>query len=266
MGLDYVEIGVGEDVSFDPHLTADRAHQLRLELVLSPGGLWPDNCDVSSADPVVHQRGIDWHRRALDLCAAVRAVAYTGAIYGHPGTVLRQDRPEECYGRVAEGLRILADHAQGLGVELAIEPMSRFRTHVCNTPEQAVHLVGMVNHNNLYVLLDTWHMVNEVRDYAAAVELCGKRLWGIHASASDRGVPGGDLVPWDDLSIALRDMRLASSTEGGRCLRVGLESYNTSLHGGRFARSRGVFQAVCPDGDDFVRRSLAFLRPLVDNL
>ena len=39
---------------------------------------------------------------------------------------------------------------------------------------------------------------------------------------------------------------------------VGLEGYNSSI--GDFAFERGMFHNVCPDGDDFVRRGIAFLR------
>ena len=37
-----------------------------------------------------------------------------------------------------------------------------------------------------------------------------------------------------------------------------LEGYNTAL--GDFAFRRGVFRDLCPDGDDFVRRGVTFLR------
>jgi len=42
---------------------------------------------------------------------------------------------------------------------------------------------------------------------------------------------------------------------------VAFEGYNTSI--GDFGWSRGMFQNVCPDGDEFVRKGLTFVRPLV---
>ncbi len=39
---------------------------------------------------------------------------------------------------------------------------------------------------------------------------------------------------------------------------LALETYNTALPG--FALARGVFQDLCPDGDEFARRGLAFVR------
>jgi D-psicose/D-tagatose/L-ribulose 3-epimerase len=250
LGLDYVELATGDDVHFSPALTRRRADALGLELVMSPGGLWPADCDVSSPNPAHRRKGVDWHRRVLDLCGELGAAAYAGAIYGHPGRVDRSRPPQDCHLRAAEGLRTLAEHASERGVRLVIEPMSRFRTHVANTPAQALRLLELAGHPNLGVLFDTWHMINEVRDYAAAVRACGERLWGVHACGSDRGQPGGDLVPWGALFGALGGIGF----EGY----VALETYNTALPG--FALGRGVFQDLCPDGDEFVRRGLAFLK------
>ena len=250
LGLDYVELAAGDDVHFTPAPTRRRAEELSLDLVMSPGGLWPVDCDISSPEQSHRRKGVTWHKGILDLCGELGAMAYAGAIYGHPGTVDRSRPPHECHAWAAEGLYELAAYAAERGVRLVIEPMSRFRTHVVNTPEQALHLIGLADHPNLGVLFDTWHMLNEVRDYGAAVRACGERLWGVHACGSDRGLPGGDLVPWDALFGALAGIGFDGH--------VALETYNTSIPG--FARSRGMFQDLCPDGDEFVRRGMAFLK------
>jgi D-psicose/D-tagatose/L-ribulose 3-epimerase len=254
LGLDYVEIAIGDDVEFTPRLTRDRAEALGLGLLVSPGGLWPVGCDISSPDPQDRRRGLAWHRAALDLAADLGAVAYAGAIYGHPGVVRTDRPPEECYRRTADGLAELAGYAAERGVRLVVEPMSRFRTHVANTPEQIMHLVCMAGHRNIGVALDTYHAVTEVRDYGEAVRVCGERLWAVHACENDRGVPGGGLVQWGALFEALAQVGFDGC--------IGLESYNTSL--GDFALGRGIFQDVCPDGDAFVRQGLAFLRRVAE--
>jgi D-psicose/D-tagatose/L-ribulose 3-epimerase len=250
LGLDCLEIAVGDDVDFTPRLTRRRAEALGLELVLSPGGLWPEACDLSADDPADRARGLAWHKQQVDLAAEVGAVAYTGALYGHPGTVKRRRPPADEYPRTAEGLHQLAEYAGRQGILLALEPMSRFRTHLVNTPAQIMHLIALADHPNLRVLLDTFHMITEVRNYAEAIWTVGKRLWGLHACESDRGVPGGGLVPWGQVFAALDDIAF--------CGYLILETYNTSL--GDFAFRRGIFQDLCPDGRAFVRQGLAFLR------
>lgn len=249
LGADVVEVVVGDDIHFTPRLTRQRAEALALELTVGPGGAWPVACDLSADDPVDRARGLAWHCRQVDLAAEMSAVAYTGALYGHPGTVKRRVPPADEAARTAENLWRLAEYAQAQGVKLALEPMSHFRTHIANTPEQMLRLIALADHPNLAVLLDTYHMITEVRDYYAAIRSVGARLWGLHACENDRGIPGDGLVPWDQVFGALREMEFDGY--------VMLEAYNSSIND--FAYRRGMFHNVCPDGTVFARAGLAFL-------
>ncbi len=253
LGLTCFEIAIGDDVQFATVPLRRRAKTLGLELVVSPGALWPMPCDISSDDPDERQIGLDWHKRQIDLAHELGAVAYTGALYGHPGIVKRRQPPPEEFERIAAGLHEMAAYAQAHQVAIALEPMSHFRTHLVNTPEQAMRLIEMSDHKNLHVLLDTYHMVTEVRDYAAAVETVAPRLWGVHACENDRGVPGGGLIPWEDFCKALN----AVGFDGY----VLMETYNSGI--GDFAHERGMFHNVCPDGAAFIRRGLSFLKSVL---
>jgi D-psicose/D-tagatose/L-ribulose 3-epimerase len=244
-----VEIPVGDDLAYSPALTRRRAEELSLELSIGPGGGWPVECDLSADDPEERKLGLAWHKRQVDFAAELGAVAYCGALYGHPGVVKRRLPPPDELPRTAEMLHLLAEHARRRGVLIVLEPMSHFRTHLVNTPEQGMRLLTLAGHENLMLLLDTYHLVTEVRDYAAAMRCALPRLWGIHACENDRGVPGGGLVPWDDVFGALG--------AGGFDGYMVLETYNSSL--GDFAWRRGMFHDVCPDGPAFVRQGLGFL-------
>jgi D-psicose/D-tagatose/L-ribulose 3-epimerase len=250
LGGQCVELSVGDDVVFTPRLTRQTAEANGVELIVSPGGLWPFECDLSADDPADRARGLAWHKRQVDAGAEVGATAYTGALYGHPGTVKRRRMPAGELGWTAEGLHELAEHGAMRGVKIVLEPMSRFRTHLANTPQRIMELIELARHDNLGVLIDTFHMITEVRDFGAAIRAAGPRLWGLHACENDRGVPGGGLAPWGSVFSAL-----AETGFDGYMI---LETYNTALDD--FAIRRGVFQNVCPDGDTFVRQGFAFLK------
>ena len=258
LGLDFWEIAVGDDVVFDAALTRARAESLGLALVVSPGGMWPESCDLSADDPTDRARGLSWHKAQVDLAAELGAVAYTGALYGHPGVARRRVPPADEVIRTAEGLHRLAAYGSARGVPIVLEPMSHFRTHIGNTPEQVMRLIGLADHSNLRALLDTYHAVTEIRDYAAAIRTMAPRLWGVHACENDRGVPGGGLVPWGELFAALK----AVDFDGY----VLMETYNSSIGepAGSWAFTRGMFHDPCPDGAAFVRQGLAFLKQGMD--
>jgi len=250
LGLDCFEIGVGDDVPFTAELTRRRAERLGLELFIGPGGEWPAECDLSSDSPADRKRGLAWHKKQVDLANELGAVAYCGAIYGHPGVVKRRRPPAGEHERTADSLHRLAEYGQQKGVRIALEPMSHFRTHVVNTPQQVLSLIAQADHPNLYVLFDTYHMVTEVRDYARAIRTVRDRLLAIHACESDRGLPGGGLVPWGAVFQTLNQIDFQ-----GYLL---FEAYNSSI--ADFAYQRGMFHNVCPDGTAFVREALAFVR------
>jgi len=249
-GLGCFEIGVGDDVLFRPELTRRRAETLGLELFVGPGGAWPVECDLSSDSPDDRKRGLAWHKKQVDLANRMGAVAYCGALYGHPGVVKRRRPPADEYERTAEGLHHLAEYGHQHGVSIVLEPMSHFRTHIVNKPEQLMALIAESNHPNLYALLDTYHMVTEVRDYAQAILTVRDRLWGVHACENDRGVPGGGLVPWEAVFRTLSQIEFQGY--------IVFESYNSGI--GDFAYQRGMFHDVCPDGVAFVQGALRFVR------
>ena len=250
LGADCFEIAVGDDVVFDPARTRRYAEALGLRLLASPGGAWPVECDISSDSAGDRRRGLDWHRRQVDLAADFGALGYCGALYGHPGVVRRRRQPSDEYDRIAESLHALAEHGRQRGVQIVLEPMSHFRTHVANTPAQVMDLIGRADHPNLYALIDTYHLVTEVRDFAEAIVSARDRLWALHACENDRGVPGGGLVPWPAVFAALKQIAFDGY--------VLLEAYNSSI--GDFAYERGMFHNVCPDAAEFVREGLAFVR------
>jgi len=252
LGLNMFELSVGDDVAFDARRTGAHAAALGLDLLVGPGGLWPCECDLSADEAPHRALGLAWHKRVVDVCAELGARAYCGAMYGHPGIVRKRRPPADEFTRTAEGLHALAEYAANRNVVIALEPMSHFRTHVVNTPEQVLRLIRIAGHSNLRVLFDTYHLVTEVRDYGSALRRIGPLLYALHACENDRGVPGEGLIPWKEVFEALTSIGFNGY--------IGLEGYNSSI--GEFAFERGMFHNICPDGNEFVRRGITFLKSM----
>ena len=249
-GLDCFELSVGDDVHFDCAAMRRHAESLGLELAISPGGEWPLTGDLSSDDPAERAEGLAWHKKQVDTAHEIGATAYCGCAYGHVGVVKRRRPPAEEFPRTAEGLHALATYAEARGVRIVLEPMSHFRTHVVNTPRQVMELVRLADHDNLAVLLDTYHLCTEITDYAEGIREVAPRLWGLHACENNRGRPGTGILPWGTIFAALREIAF-----DGYLI---METYNSSV--GDFAYERGMFHDVCPDADEFIEKGLAFLK------
>jgi len=254
LGLDFFEIGVGDDIHFSAKETRCRAESLGLELVISPGGSWPVQCDLSSGIESDREAGLMWHKKQVDLANELGAVAYCGSMYGHTGVVKKRKPPPGELERTAEKLHELATYAQQKGVRIVLEPMSHFRTHLVNTPEQVMRLIRLADHPNLRVLLDTYHLITEITNYAEGIRTVGDRLWGLHACENNRGIPGTGLVPWKEVFGALRDIGFDGY--------LGMESYYS---GNEFAWKRGMFHNVCPDPEAFIRQGLEFMKKAIES-
>ena len=252
LGLDVLELSVGDDIDFDTAKTRAAAEAIDLTLTVSPGGIWPVQCDLSSDEISNRDAGLIWHPQQVDKAANFGAIAYAGALYGHPGVIKRRIPPHDEYHRTVEGLHMLAEYASQRDVKIVLEPMSHFRTHLVNTPAQLLELITLADHPNLFALVDTYHIVTEVRDYYAALMSIAPKLWAVHACENDRGVPGGGLVPWNAVFSALAAMNFQ-----GMML---METYNSSIDNGAFAYSRGMFHDPCPDGPAFITQGLKFLK------
>jgi D-psicose/D-tagatose/L-ribulose 3-epimerase len=248
LGLLLFEVSLGDDVAFDYTAMGRHAHSLGIELTVGPGNSWPAHCNISSGESENRKRGLAWHKATIDRASEMDAAAYCGAIYSHPGYILHQAPDRDEFLTAAENLHVLAEYADRLGVKLVLEPMSRFRNHLVTTATRIMELIALAQHRNILVNLDTFHMITEERDYGGAIRTCLPLLWGIHACENDRGVPGGGLVPWASVMEALQGRSVPT--------RMLFETYNTGPAG--FGFSRGIYQDLCPDPEDFVRRGLAF--------
>jgi len=252
LGLDTLEIAIGDDVEFDAGNIRKIASDEGVEIVISPGGLWPMNTDLSLPVKNNNTIALDWHKRWIEKGAESGATAYTGALYSHPGHIDKRKITEEDIKNSAENLYKLSEFANDHHVKIVLEPMSHFRVSLVNNHIQVMELIKKVGHENLFVLLDTYHLVTEIRDYAEAVKSMAPRLWGIHACENDRGVPGGGLIPWESIFKALKKTGFS-----GYFI---LETYNSTIRNGDFAYSRAMFHDVCQDGDKYVKTGTKFLK------
>lgn len=255
LGLDVLEIAVGDDVEFDAKAVKQAAQNSAMELVISPGGVWPADADLSLENPLKTKHAMDWHKYWIEQAAAAGATAYAGALYGHPGNVKKAAPQPEEFDRVRTNLRELAAFASDYNMKIVLEPMSHFRTHFLNTPKQAAELINAINHPNISVLFDTYHAVTEIRNFYENVKMLAGKLWGLHACENDRGCPGNGLIPWDDVFKGLDEINFDGY--------IGLESYNSAIRNGGFAYSRGMFHHVCNDGNEFVKQGITFLKEKV---
>ena len=96
-----------------------------------------------------------------------------------------------------EGLRKVGEEAQCCGgLLVAVEPLNRFEMHLVNTLEKADQLLRETGLENLGLLADTNHANIEELDVVESYSKYAPRIFDVHISENNRGIPGtGHGVP-----------------------------------------------------------------------
>ena len=142
---------------------------------------------------------------AVECCAALGADVLCGPYYQPLGVFSGQGPTDDEKNWAADTHREVAGIAQDARVLLTVEPLNRFECYFLNTLRDAAGYVRRVNHPNFKAMYDTFHGNIEEKDPVGCIRENAAALGHFHVSASDRGTPGRDHVPWKETFRALRD-------------------------------------------------------------
>jgi D-psicose/D-tagatose/L-ribulose 3-epimerase len=252
-GFDVLELPIEQHGDWDPARAAEvlQEHGLGASVCVAMG----PGRELCAADAGTVASTQAYLRECIDTAATVGAGAIAGPIYASVGRTWRMS-PEErraCIAELREGLRPLADHGAERGVKVALEPLVRYETSVINTVEQALEVVDGLPPEGCGLLVDTYHVNVEEKDFGAAFTLAGDRLAHVHASANDRGAPGADHLDWP----AFRDGVRAAGYTGP----IVIESFTAENE--TIATAASVWRPLAASQDAIAVDGLAFLRDLL---
>src|SRR5690606_13175371 len=100
-------------------------------------------------------RALEFLTAALDRTAACGASALSGVVYGSIGERSGQPPTEAELDAVARVMDRAGAHARRLGLELGLEAINRYESHLLNTAEQVVAMIERIGAPNIFVHLDT---------------------------------------------------------------------------------------------------------------
>ena len=254
LGFDVIEISfVDPEPPFDPKELRRRTDDAGLGVAMC-GYLSADR-DIASRDPRVVEKGIAYFAGAARTAEVLGARIFCGPLYAElfRGRWLSEAERRAEWERGVAGLkqagRICADH----GLTIALEPLNRFETDFLNTARDAVRLVQDVGSLHVKIHLDTFHMNIEEKSLGTAIREAAGYLVHFHCCGNDRGAPGSEHVPWQEVGSALKDI----SYKGV----IAIEGFNpgdTDLaNGGK------IWRPVAPSQDAVAVEGLRFLRGLL---
>lgn len=208
LGFDVLEIAANQLNGYSQRQLEDlKACAVQHGIILT-AGLGPSaRHNLSSPDPSVRRNGKEFFLNLLKRLDALDIRLIGGALYSYwPVDYTKPVDKEGDWSRGVESIREMAKIAEGYGIDLCLEVLNRFESHVLNTAEEGVAFVRQVNSPNVKVMLDTFHMNIEEDSIGRAIRTAGPYLGHFHTGECNRRVPGKGRIPWREIGEALKDI------------------------------------------------------------
>jgi len=248
LGFDIVEIPLDYLDQIDVERTKKELHNSGLECTCC-AVMGPER-DLISEDSDIRKNAKLYLQSCIKMCSQWNSKIFCGPLYTASGKLPGRSRTEKEWDMCVKSLRDMGEFAADYGVILAIEPLNRFETYFLNTTKDAVSLIKNIDHHNIKLLLDTFHMNIEEKNFYEAFKLAGKNLVHVHANENDRGTPGSGLVDWKGVFNALKEIQYNGA--------LVLEAFIPGIK--QIAKAACIWRDIFPNKEEFAKEGLAFLR------
>ncbi|RZT59521.1 D-psicose/D-tagatose/L-ribulose 3-epimerase [Microcella alkaliphila] len=248
-GFDLLELPLMDPSSFDGALVRRMLDDHGVAMSASMG-LDADH-DLSSSDATVSRSGESLLENAIDVVAEAGGSQLCGVIYSAmqkymtPVTELGRSHSAEALGR-------LGARAEAAGVSLALEIVNRYETNVVNTAREGLRFLDLVDHDNVHLHLDTYHMNIEEAGMLEPVLDAGGQLAYVHIGESHRGYLGTGTV---DFGAFFRGL-----TRLGYDGPIVFESFSSAVVSESLSNTLGIWRNLWEDSADLAAHANRFIR------
>jgi len=157
----------------------------------------PDDHLISS-DPKVRQHAVDSLKQILDCCAHAGCSLMAGHATQALGIFSGTGPTKDEWNWALDGIREASEHADKVGVKIALEALNRFECYFLCCMADAKRFAQEVNHPSCGVMYDTFHANIEEKSAKEALTAVKDLLIHVHISEADRSTPGTGMVHWDE--------------------------------------------------------------------
>ncbi len=248
MGFDGLEIFLNHPESLPMEKIKEKMNETGMECTLSVGLGKEQN--LISPDKGARNAGVAFLKEGVDVACELGSDVISGVIYAAWGEFTGKMRTEDEWNYSKECLLKVAEYAEGKDVVLALEPVNRFETYFLNTIEDTRKMVEEINHSNIRIHADTFHMNIEEESFYGAIKTAGEYLYHVHLCENNRGIPGTGHIPWDDVFRALRELNYDRWAV--------VESFVPAVE--EVARMTAIWRQLAPSADVMAEEGLKLYR------
>ncbi|QDT17353.1 sugar phosphate isomerase/epimerase family protein [Alienimonas californiensis] len=209
----------------------------------------PENNPISP-DATVRAAATDHLKKILDCCAAAGAETLCGPVHSALGQFSEASRTEEEWKRAVDVLSVVADHAEDVGVTIAVEAINRFECYFVNSQQEVADFAAAIDKPALGCMYDTFHANIEEKDPAAALRHAASQLRHVHISENDRSTPGEGQIRWEETFAGLKEI----GYDGW----LVIEAFGLALP--QLAAATRIWRRMFPSEEHLAVNGLAFMK------
>lgn len=248
-GYNLLELPLLDPYSFDVAAAKKSLAPFGLQISSSMGHSL--DSDISSEDPDAVKAGEDKLNKILEILHELESRYLAGVIYSalnkymHPATQKGRQNSIDV-------LRRVADRAQTLGIGLGLEVVNRYETNIMNTARQGLAYIAELDHANVGIHLDTYHMNIEESDMFQPVLDCADKLVYVHIGESHRGYLGSGTVDFDNFFTALDRIGYSGP--------ITFESFSSAVVSPQLSSMLGIWRNLWEDSADLSQHAFHYIQ------
>ena len=154
-----------------------------------------------NSDLAIRHQAIERIKAQMHLAEALGAMVVIGLIRGFRDKDVSSELTESW---LVEALRECAQENEN--VKLIIEPINRYESDLICTVQEGMDLMEKVEHKNVGLLLDSFHMNIEEPSIYDSIILAKERLYHFHIADSNRWYPGAGHLDFPKIMDTLRQI------------------------------------------------------------
>tara|TARA_X000000368_G_scaffold340401_1_gene278637 strand:- start:1483 stop:2328 length:846 start_codon:yes stop_codon:yes gene_type:complete len=232
---------------------AKLANDLNISLTCTTG-LSKDE-DISSSDLLVQQNGVEALKRAIDMTSIMQANLLTGVVHAAWGISNSMGKDKEAkFTNSAQSIKKISSLLIEKDIKLGIEPLNRYESDFINTVDEGIRLCNLINHPNVGLLLDAYHMNIEEKDMCKSIEKARDKLFHFQVAENDRGVPGTGSLNWSEIFNTLKKINYKGHVSLEMFIQANVDT----------SKDLFTWRNIEEDAYDAILRSFNFLREHLD--
>ena len=161
--------------------------------------------DISSNDSNIRKNGEEALKRAINMTSIMNSHLLTGVVHSAWGisNTLGKDK-EDKFKNSSTSIKKISSLLTEQNIRLGIEPLNRYETDFINTVDEGLKLCELIDHPNVGLLLDVYHMNIEEKNICQSIEKAKDKLFHLQVAENDRGIPGTGSINWLEIFNTLK--------------------------------------------------------------